>query len=104
MPGTDYPFGTPHAMDITFKFNNEVPGMKDGFLSGSRPERFTASHQMAELWTTFARTGNPAAKDFPAWPAYNLNDRPTMRIDTNCEVINNRFSEELAMWKSIGKV
>ena len=26
-----------------------------------------------------------------------------MRIDTKCEVINNRFSEELAMWRSIGK-
>lgn len=104
VPGTDYPFGTPHAMDITFKFNNEVPGMKDGFLSGSRQERFTASHNMAELWTTFARTGKPAAKDAPEWTAYNLNDRPTMRIDTKCEIINNRFSEELAMWRSIGKV
>ncbi len=104
VPGTDYPFGTPHAMDITFKFNNEVPGMKDGFLSGGRPERFIASHNMAELWTTFAKTGKPAAKNVPEWKAYNLNDRSTMRIDTKCEVINNRFSEELAMWRSIGKV
>jgi para-nitrobenzyl esterase len=104
VPGTDYPFGTPHAMDITFKFNNEIPGMKDGFLSGSRPERFIASHNMAELWTIFAKTGKPAAKDAPEWKAYNLNDRPTMRIDTKCEVINNRFSEELSTWKSIGKV
>ena len=23
VPDTDYPFGTPHAMDITFKFNND---------------------------------------------------------------------------------
>ena len=78
--------------------------MKDGFLSGGRPERFTASHNMAELWTTFAKTGKPAAKAAPEWKAYNLNDKPTMRIDTKCEVINNRFSEELAMWRSIGKV
>jgi para-nitrobenzyl esterase len=104
VPGTDYPFGTPHAMDITFKFNNEVPGTKDGFLSGGKPERFIASHNFAELWTTFARTGKPAAKDAPEWKAYGLNDRPTMRIDTKCEIINNRFSEELAMWRSIGKV
>ena len=47
--------------------------MKEGFLSGNKPERFTASHNMAELWTTFAKTGKPAAKDVPEWPAYNLN-------------------------------
>ena len=104
IPGTDYPFGTPHAMDITFKFNNEVQGMKEGFLSGNKPERFVASHNFAELWTSFARTGKPAAKGAPEWKAYNLKDRPTMRIDAKCEVINNRFKEELAIWRSIGKV
>ncbi|QRR00076.1 carboxylesterase/lipase family protein [Dyadobacter sandarakinus] len=106
---TDYPMGTPHAMDISFKFNNEVPPKdpsqpSESFFGGSRPERFIASHHFAELWTTFARTGKPAAADVPEWPAYNLEDRPTMRIDTRCEVIDNRFAEELAMWKSIGKV
>jgi para-nitrobenzyl esterase len=59
---------------------------------------------MAELWTTFARTGKPAAKDVPDWPAYSLKDRPTMRIDTKCEVINDRYKEELAMWRSIGRI
>ncbi|CAG5067495.1 Para-nitrobenzyl esterase [Dyadobacter sp. CECT 9623] len=105
---TDYPMGTPHAMDISFKFNNEVPPKdpsqpSESFFGGSKPERFVASHHFAELWTTFARTGKPAAKDVPEWPAYNMKDRPTMRIDTKCEVINNRFKEELAMWKSIRK-
>lgn len=105
---TDYPMGTPHAMDITFKFNNEVPPKNasqasESFFGGKKQERFVASHHFAELWTTFARTGKPAAKDVPEWPAYNLKDRPTMRIDTKCEVINNRFEEELAMWRSIGK-
>jgi para-nitrobenzyl esterase len=106
---TDYPMGTPHAMDITFKFNNEVPPkdpsqITESFFGGSKPERFVASHHFAELWATFARTGKPAAKDVPEWSAYNLKDRATMRIDTKCEVINNRFEQELAMWKSIGKV
>lgn len=109
IPGTDYAMGTPHAMDISFKFNNEVPprdgsAPKESFFGGNNPDRFTASHHFAELWTTFARTGKPAAKDVPEWPAYNLKDRPTMRIDTKCEVINNRFAQELAMWRSMGKV
>ena len=109
IPGTDYPMGTPHAMDISFKFNNEIPPRdgsepKESFFGGNKPERFTASHHFAELWTSFARTGKPAAKDVPAWPAYDLKTRPTMRIDAKCEVIDNRFSQELAMWRSIGKL
>ena len=104
IPGTDYPLGTPHAMDITFKFNNETPESKSGFLSGSSPDRFTASHNMAALWTGFAQTGKPAAAGLPEWPAYNLEDRPTMRIDTKCEIITDRFSDVLAMWRSIGKL
>ena len=101
IPGTDYPLGTPHAMDITFKFNNETPQDGPWGLSGSRPERFTASHVMAELWTTFARTGKPAAAGAPEWPAYNLTDRPSMRIDTQCTVIRDRYHAELALWRSL---
>jgi para-nitrobenzyl esterase len=109
IPGTDYAMGTPHAMDISFKFNNEIPPRdgsepKESFFGGNRPERFVASHNFAELWTTFARTGEPGAKNVPEWPAYNLESRPTMRIDSKCEVINNRFSEELNMWRSIGRL
>ena len=103
IPGTDYAIGTPHAMDITFKFNNETPASNFEFLSGTNPARFIASHKMAELWTTFARTGKPAAADVPEWPAYTLDDRATLRIDTECTVMHNRFSEELAMWRAIGR-
>jgi len=108
IPGTDYPMGTPHAMDISFKFNNEVPpkegeAQRMGF-GGSKPDRFVASHNFAELWATFARTGKPAAEGAPEWPAYNLKDRATMRIDTKCEVIHDRFRIELDMWRSIGKL
>lgn len=108
LPGTDFALGAPHAMDITFKFNNEVPpekgGQESSFFGGSRPDRYKASHHMAELWTTFARTGAPAAKNVPEWPAYTRKNRATMRIDTECEVIYDRFSKELKMWKSIGRL
>jgi len=104
IPGTDYAMGTPHAMDITFKFNNETPENNPGFLSGTNPDRFIASLKMAELWATFARTGKPAATDVPEWPAYTLAERATMRIDTECAVIFNRFSKELAMWRAIGRL
>ncbi len=108
IPGTSYPLGTPHAMDITFKFNNEVPPADgtsgNSYFGGKRPDRFIASHHMAELWTTFARTGIPAATGVPGWPAYNFRNRPTMRIDSKCEVLNNRYAEELNMWREIGRM
>lgn len=106
VPGTDYPLGTPHAMDISFKFNNEVPP-QDGtngwsYFGGKRPERFVASRNMAALWTSFARSGRPSAENVPEWPAYNLNDRPMMRIAEKCEVINDRYAGELKMWRKTG--
>jgi para-nitrobenzyl esterase len=100
--------GTPHAMDISFKFNHEVlpkegEAPRMGF-GGSKPDRFQASHNFAELWTNFAKTGKPSAKNAPEWPAYNERERSTMRIDATCEVIRDRFSEELATWREIGKL
>ncbi len=102
IPGTDYPLGTPHAMDISFKFNNETPANNSGFLSGKRPERFVASHNMAALWTSFACTGRPAEEGVPEWPAYTLAGRASMRIDTRCEVMYDRYGAELAMWRATG--
>jgi para-nitrobenzyl esterase len=104
IPGTDYAMGTPHAMDITFKFNNETPANSPGFLSGSNPDRYIASRHMAELWSNFAKTGKPSAIGVPEWPEYNLDDRPSLRIDKRCEIICGRFNDELAMWRSIGKL
>jgi para-nitrobenzyl esterase len=100
LPGTDYAMGTPHAIDVTFKFDNEQADVP-GFLSGARPERCIAAHTMAELWTTFARTGKPAATGVPEWPAYNLETRPSLRIDTKCEVMYDRYCQELEMWRKI---
>jgi len=33
------------------------------------PESEKVAHNMSELWSTFARTGHPAAKGQPEWPA-----------------------------------
>ena len=99
IPGTDYPMGSPHAADIGFKFDNVAA---PGPFSGSRPERLVAAHNMAEMWTTFARTGRPAAEGQPAWPAFDLGRRAMMRIDTQCEVIDDRYREEREMWKALG--
>ena len=101
IPGTEYPMGTPHAADIAFKFDNVA---SPNPFSGNRPERLVAAHNFAELWTTFARTGRPAAVGQPAWPAYDLTRRATMRIDTQCEVIDDRHPLERELWTALGYI
>jgi len=101
IPGTDFPMGTPHAMDISFKFNNETE-TKPSFFGGARPEKAKASHHFAELWTNFAKSGKPFALNSPEWKSYNLQERPMMRIDSSLEVINDRYKDELSLWREIG--
>jgi para-nitrobenzyl esterase len=102
VPNTDFPMGTAHAMDIGFKFNNVRPEMPGQYLAGDKPERFKASLNFAGLWTSFARTGIPRVKDQPEWSAYNMVKRPTYRIDTECEVINDRNKSERELWALLG--
>jgi para-nitrobenzyl esterase len=97
IPGTDYPLGTPHAMDIQFKFynlvdENENPKESNDFsMAGNRPERIQASRNFAELWTSFARRGEPSAEGQPLWPAFDTDKRALMRIDSECKVYYDRF-------------
>ena len=104
IPGTDYALGTCHALDIQFKFANVAQpesGQLEKGWPGNRPERFSAMRNLAEMWTTFARTGKPGAQGQPEWPAYTLPQRPTMRIDSQCQILYDRFREEREMWESV---
>ena len=114
IPGTQHKMGTPHAMEITYKFYN-VPQSDQqsanagqqganaggGLMSISRPESVKAAHSMAELWSTFARTGKPAAKGQPEWPAYTAQTRATMEIDADCKVVNDPYPLERKLWERL---
>jgi para-nitrobenzyl esterase len=96
VPGTDFEFGAMHALDIQFKFYNVEGGM-----AGTKEDRFEASRNMTGLWTSFARNGKPVAPGQPDWPAYELESRPTLRIDSTCKVIYDRFRAEREMWEKV---
>jgi para-nitrobenzyl esterase len=104
IPGTQHKMGTPHAMEITYKFYNvPQPGQQSGngggLMSISRPESVKAAHNMAEMWSTFARTGKPAAKGQPEWPAYTAQSRATMEIDADCRIVNDPYPLERKLWE-----
>jgi para-nitrobenzyl esterase len=109
IPGTQHIYGAAHAMEIVYKFNNVPPasaaqsGQQAGgaVFGDAQPGSIRAAHNMSEYWSTFARTGRPAAKGQPAWPAYNTTKRATMFIDAECKVINDPFSLERQVWDRV---
>jgi len=94
IPGTDFKRGTPHAMDISYKFYNVPLGGR----GGPSQEDIKASHNMAEMWSTFARTGHPGAEGQPEWPPYTTENHETMEIDTECVVVNDPYRLERELW------
>jgi para-nitrobenzyl esterase len=103
LPGTEFQMGTPHAMDISFKFNNESAN-KPSFFGGARPEKAVASHNFAELWTNFAKTGRPFTSNGPSWTPYFTKNRNTFRIDVRLELLHDRYKDELKVWREIGRL
>lgn len=115
IPGTSHTLGAAHALEIPYKFNNihpagqeshedvQQPGSNLGMDSivGTDPGAPKAAHNMSEMWATFARTGHPAAKGQPEWPAYTTETRATMQIDAACKVVNDPFGQERSMWESL---
>jgi para-nitrobenzyl esterase len=108
VPGTSHRLGAAHATEIWYKFDNvDVEGPKDPKdpsrpgLIGTDPDREKTALNMSEMWTTFARTGHPGAKSQPAWPAYTLEKRATMKIDAQCQVEDDPFGQERALWNSL---
>ena len=70
-------------------------------MSVSGPAAEKAAYNMAAMWSTFARTGRPAAKGQPAWPAYTTERRATMEIDTQCRVVDDPFAMERRLWERL---
>ncbi len=115
VPGTNYPIGAGHSLEIPYKFDNihaevapnsKVPGPFEHLLGmetvyGTDPNRDKTAHNMSEMWATFARTGHPGAKGQPDWPAYSTDVRATMMIDAECRVVNDPWSEERRLWRSL---
>jgi len=104
VPGTNHRLGAAHATEIWYKFDNVdlvPPDPTRPSLIGTDPDRKKAAQNMSEMWATFARTGRPGAKGQPSWPAYTPRERATMMIDAQCQVRENPFGQELALWDSL---
>ncbi|MEY4762853.1 MAG: hypothetical protein RLZZ200_2709 [Pseudomonadota bacterium] len=104
VPGTNYPMGAMHAMDIRLKFDNVASSdrMAPPLSPEERADHEKAGKNMSGMWAAFARTGKPAAAGQPTWPAYDLVTRSTMYIAANCHVANDPYPTERRIWEDIG--
>jgi para-nitrobenzyl esterase len=95
-------FGSCHALEIPFVFDNLDRGGADLF-TGAGPERAGIASAMHGAWIAFARSGNPNHAGLPDWPQYKAPDRPTMRFDTQPEVLRNRGeADRQALERAVG--
>lgn len=95
--GTDWTLRAGHATEIAMKFYNyDIPA-----LEGNGPGVAAASKNMSSFWTRFARHGHPEVQGLPAWPRYELEHRPTMLINTRCQVVNDPDSPIRRLWASL---
>ena len=81
-PVFDGALGSCHALDIPFAFDN-IHAQGSEMLLGTGPERAGIAARFADEICRFAREGSAG------WPAFDLRDRTTLRIDEECEVLND---------------
>lgn len=71
--------GSPHCIEIPFVFDNVL--LHRTFTGGGE-DAVELGHRMSSLWSSFAKTGKPAAEGMPAWEPWpaclNINIETTI--------------------------
>jgi para-nitrobenzyl esterase len=82
-PVMDGKYKAVHCMELPFVFNNIA---KCEEMTGGTKEAYALADKVSGAWINFARSGNPAHKGLPAWPAFNSINTATMHFDNKCEI------------------
>jgi para-nitrobenzyl esterase len=91
--------GTFHSSEIAFVFDN---GDLCTRYSGGGPDALRLSSTIGEAWAGFARTGKPAHRGLPEWPAYTQEKRETMIFNSPCVVKKDPEGECLRLVRQAG--
>ncbi|WP_214410540.1 carboxylesterase/lipase family protein [Sphaerisporangium fuscum] len=96
--------GAVHTIELPFMFGTlRFTGIQGGdeALRADRARLTRLSDQMVDAWTSFARTGDPAARRTvarPDWPPYRTPRRTTMIWDIPPKTADDPRGAERALW------
>lgn len=93
--------GAAHAVEIPFVFDNLDAGGASFFVGEANDAMRVLATAMADAWTTFARSGAPAAVGLPAWPEYTSESRSTMVLDLECAVEDDPAAAIRSFWREV---
>jgi carboxylesterase type B len=91
--------GAGHTVDIPFALHTLWTPHTPYHLGDNPP--VALADQMHEAWSTFARTGRPAAAAMPAWPPYDPHQRATMALDVQSTVLCDPQSPRRLYWATV---
>ena len=96
-PLFDGRLGAPHAIDVPFTFDTlDFTNATDRSVGAQG-----LAAAMSGAWAAFAHDGVPRHPAMPAWPAYTLDERATMKLDTVCRVERDPGREGRVLWREI---
>jgi para-nitrobenzyl esterase len=90
----------PHSTELKFVWDDQTP-LQDGERKyGERKdgERNALVRSMHAAWVEFIRGGLPVLANAPAWPRFNLAERPVMLIDRKSTVALDPNAAERRLW------
>eukprot|EP00794_Sanderia_malayensis_P000220 gene224-835_t len=87
-----------HALDLVFVFGGPLFGghspMASYFMSNYTKQDKVMARTMMEMWTNFAKTGNPGRN----WPAYTASEKKYLEIGANLTVKKSYMTKRDAFW------
>jgi para-nitrobenzyl esterase len=87
----------PHALDVPFTFDTiDLTNATDGSADAHR-----LAATMSGVWAAFARSGAPEHPSIPDWPAYDVAERATLILDSECRIECDPGAETRLLWKEI---
>ena len=90
-------FGAFHTGEVPYAYNNLHTVKNRPFTKAD----FELADQMSSYWSNFAKTGNPNGIGLNNWPAYQMQTKQIIKLDTKSEVVKLPTETKLAVLSKI---
>jgi para-nitrobenzyl esterase len=81
---------SPHALEIAFVFDNTELSSR---FTGGGPRAAALAAKLSSAWIAFATDGTPSAEGLPQWTAYSAEQRATLVINDESEMVDDPTRE-----------